>query len=174
MKRQMKSMIIKAPGDDAPLPVRRAFPAKRDPGRLYIGYWSGFKLPKPTPPTGRVRTIPEPPPYEVQVKQWEEEQAHRDGLPDPRDFVDESWDPAERDLVVDYLKTAKTDTRWMGVSFCRFNCGIDEFEMGSRCYTDGTYVWPQGFAHYLEHHAVKPDQSFIDHIRARVAYRQNR
>lgn len=169
----MKSMIIKPPGDDAPKTIRRAFPSKRSPDRLYIGYWNGFKLPRPTPPTGLIRTIPEPPPYEVQVEQWEEEQAYRDGLSDPRDFVDESWDPGERAKVIDYLKNADTFERWMGVSFCRFDCGTNDFSMGSCCYTDGTYVWPQGFAHYLEHHAVKPDQSFIDHVLARLA-RQNR
>jgi hypothetical protein len=26
------------------------------------------------------------------------------------------------------------------------------------------WVWPDGFAHYLQLHAVKPPQEFVDHV----------
>jgi hypothetical protein len=78
----------------------------------------------------------------------------------PQDFV-ESWDEAQRNAVVIYLgRGNKTLYRWRGISRCRF-CGISN---GSQCITDGTYVWPSGFAHYLLEHGVKPDAEFVDHI----------
>ena len=38
--------------------------------------------------------------------------------------------------------------------------------MGSREYTDGTFVWPEGLPHYVEHHQVRLPQEAIDHIRS--------
>lgn len=35
--------------------------------------------------------------------------------------------------------------------------------MGTTCSSDGTFVWPEGFAHYLEEHAVRPPQEFVQH-----------
>lgn len=81
-------------------------------------------------------------------------------LPDPHDFIDKSWDKKERDAVIAYLKSGKRNSSWMGFSTCRI-CGIHN---GTQCLTDGTYIWPQGFAHYVEQHYVKPPQEFIDHV----------
>ena len=37
--------------------------------------------------------------------------------------------------------------------------------MGTKCLTlDGTWVWPEGFAHSIEAHSVRPPQEFIDHL----------
>ncbi len=38
--------------------------------------------------------------------------------------------------------------------------------MGSMCLTDGTYGWPQGFAHYVEAHGVRPPEEFVRHVYA--------
>lgn len=84
-------------------------------------------------------------------------------LPWPGDFIDKDWDPAEKARVVAYLKTGKMVEGWRGISWCRFNCG--EHDMGSTDLGDGTYVWPQGFAHYVEVHNVKPPPEFIEHVR---------
>lgn len=51
-------------------------------------------------------------------------------------------------------------TEGLAWSSCRF-CGEGN---GSACLTDGTYVWPGGFAHYLLNHAVRPPQEFVDHV----------
>lgn len=81
----------------------------------------------------------------------------------PQDYVDKSWDTAQRNAVVEYLDfsaQSKVLYRWRGSSRCRF-CNIRN---GSQCFTDGTYVWPSGFGHYLMEHGVKPPQEFIDHV----------
>jgi hypothetical protein len=50
----------------------------------------------------------------------------------------------------------------MGYSDCRF-CGCNN---GDSDLSDGDYLWPSGFAHYLEAHDVKPPKVFLEHIRA--------
>lgn len=94
-------------------------------------------------------------------------------LPDPRDFVGE-WDSAlERLIVIDYVKNASPIHYWKGWSECRFKCrstgkGLWDkkacLDLGSRCLSDGTYVWPEGFHHYLDAHNVIPPREFIDHV----------
>lgn len=74
--------------------------------------------------------------------------------------VDPSWDPAERALVLAYLKSGKTHEQYRGCSPCRV-CGISN---GSQEFTDNVYVWPEGYAHYVELHDVKPPQEFLEHI----------
>eukprot|EP00904_Undaria_pinnatifida_P009632 jgi/Undpi1/579/HiC_scaffold_10.g04043.m1 len=40
--------------------------------------------------------------------------------------------------------------------------------MGCCTLTDGTYVWPEGLAHYLSEHAVRPPDDFIAHALANL------
>lgn len=83
-------------------------------------------------------------------------------LPHPRDYVDLSWDEGERQDVVAYLQSAYYLYGWMGFSWCRFGCpeGIGAWDM-----TDGTWLFPEGLAHYVAKHAVKPRPEFLEHIR---------
>ena len=114
----------------------------RTAGMKFLGYWTDHGYPR------RLGTKP----------------SERIDLPRPENFVDESWDPAERALVASYLRAGREWEQWRGDSWCRFLCGAS---MGYRDLTDGTYVWPEGFAHYIEEHAVRPPQEFIDHVRGR-------
>jgi spore cortex formation protein SpoVR/YcgB (stage V sporulation) len=82
-------------------------------------------------------------------------------LPDPSNYIDEDWNATERALVIAHLTQGKHWEGWLGQSSCRFGCSLTN---GSTDITDHTYVWPQGFAHYVEAHGVKPSQEFIDHI----------
>lgn len=78
----------------------------------------------------------------------------------PQDFVDPSWDKNQRNAILVHLNNGKSLYRWRGISRCRF-CNQRN---GSQCMTDGTYVWPSGFAHYISEHGVKPALEFIQHI----------
>jgi hypothetical protein len=49
-------------------------------------------------------------------------------------------------------------------SYCRFGCGGNSASMGSRCQTDGEWVWPEGLSHDVEAHSVLLPEDF-----ARVA-----
>ncbi len=115
----------------------------RETGLKFIGYWRGHENPKRWGGMARTPGIE---------------------LPDPRDYVDLHWSRREQMIVAAYLKNGQPWEQWYGMSWCRFGCDIQRSNMGSQDFTDGVYVWPEGFAHYLEKHDVKPPQEFIDHV----------
>jgi hypothetical protein len=84
-------------------------------------------------------------------------------LPIAQQSVDPDWDPKERAATIKYLKDGDTIEQYRGMSTCRF-CGCFN---GSEDVSDGTYVWPSGFAHYLEKHQVKPPKEFLEHVRSK-------
>ncbi len=85
------------------------------------------------------------------------------GLPLPHEWIDTEWDPAERDRIVTYLKAGKELIAWRGNSWCRFEkCPVDYLQ-GYRDLTDGVYVWPEAFPHYVAAHNVKPPEEFLKH-----------
>jgi hypothetical protein len=79
--------------------------------------------------------------------------------PDPTDLVDESWDTAERHMVWSYLSSGTMVAAYMGLSRCRI-CGKDN---GALEFTDGTYQWPEGLAHYVYDHAVRLPSELVEH-----------
>lgn len=88
-----------------------------------------------------------------------------DSLPYPSDRADPAWPEAERRRVLAYLKEhGRVHQSWMGYSRCRI-CGINN---GCHDMTDGSYVWPSGYAHYIEQHTVKPPPHFIAHVLGRT------
>ncbi len=93
-------------------------------------------------------------------------------LPSPKHHVDASWDPLERETVSFYLRGGLSNIRvfakWMGYSWCRFDCDTSDYNMYSACLTDKVYAWPEGFVHYIERHDVRPPQEFVDHVLTRV------
>ena len=96
----------------------------------------------------------------ISVGYWKsDEEPH---LPDPTTLpqIRQSIKP----LVLRYLLYGDTHIRWKGYSHCRFNWGIKDFDMGSTCITDKTYLWPEGLYHYVDKHNVSLPQDFIDHI----------
>ncbi len=82
---------------------------------------------------------------------------------DPRDFVDPSWDPLERSRVARHLSAGRVLASYRGMSWCRMGCAPGS-GMGSRDLTDGVYVWPEGYVHYLLLHAVRPPAEFVRHV----------
>lgn len=96
----------------------------------------------------------------VLIGYWAGERAP--GWPSPAEFVDPGWDADERDVVADYLRRGFVARSYMGVSPCRI-CGQPN---GALELTDGTYVWPDGFAHYVAEHMVRPPQVFVEHVLA--------
>lgn len=103
-------------------------------------------------------------PQLIKVGYWRETSlvgAILSDLPLAQDFVDPSWGSSpERPVVLAYLKNGQVHERWMGWSNCRI-CGAVN---GTKCLTDGVFVWPEGLAHYVEAHSLRPDESFVAHI----------
>jgi hypothetical protein len=103
------------------------------------------------------------------VGYWRSTLEQREGLverlPHPADLVTPGWLAGNRDRIISYLRSGLTFVQWRGLSSCRFDCAIDVFAMGSRCLTDGEWVWPEGLAHYIAHHEVRLPQEFVDGMR---------
>ena len=88
---------------------------------------------------------------------WRNEQ-HPE-YPDPMDLVVESWDAEERHLVWAYLCSGTMIASYMGLSPCRI-CGNHN---GALEFSDGTYQWPEGLAHYVYDHAVRLPPELVEH-----------
>ena len=86
--------------------------------------------------------------------------------PEPQDLVDDSWLEGERELLASYLNPKQNTLGEWGFSWCRFECGITDEEMGSLAFTDGVWIWPQGLAHYIVEHGVTLPDVFVDHARS--------
>ena len=84
------------------------------------------------------------------------------GWPDPVDFVDDTFDGKERWLVAMYLSTGVMLRGFRGHSACRI-CGQRN---GSREFTDGFFLWPEGLAHYLRAHSVRLPVAVLLHCLA--------
>ena len=93
-----------------------------------------------------------------------------------RDLRDESY-PAPQELVgalpeeqrrrlTHYLETGATFEQYFGYAWCRFVCGAAQIDtrLGTRDLTDGTWVWPEGLAHYVREHGVVLPEEFMEHV----------
>lgn len=85
-------------------------------------------------------------------------------LPDPKMFVDPSWDATEREDIARYLDAGEEIVAWRGSSQCRF---CSDLYNGSVCLGDGAFVWPSGLSHYLRVHSVRLPAEFVTHARAK-------
>ena len=86
--------------------------------------------------------------------------------PDPHNFVDTDWDPVERAAVLNYLRGGRQfalgGALQAGFSTCRICDEID----GTKEFTDGAYVWPEGLTHYVAVHDVRLPEEFVAHVLA--------
>lgn len=66
-----------------------------------------------------------------------------------------------REVICKYLAQGTVFETYRGYSWCRFHCGVDSSEMGSREYCDGEWIWPEGLAHYVNAHGILLPEEFI-------------
>lgn len=81
--------------------------------------------------------------------------------PHPKELVDLTWNHDERLAIAAYLKQGISLRGYFGYSYCRFQDGPTEEEMGTDDLTDGVWVWPQGLTHYVLRYSVRLPESFI-------------
>lgn len=94
------------------------------------------------------------------------EEPKEDGLLWPGDLVDPGWDHQLALRVVNYLMNQPVILRYRGFAFCRLCAEV----VGSCDYSDGAYVWPEGFGHYVEQHRVKPPEPFLLHVLSKIGH----
>ncbi len=85
-------------------------------------------------------------------------------LPDPTYHIDHRWDMGERIKVIRYLRDAPKANAKTSEIRCRLKCS-SSLGFGFQTLTDGDFIWPESFAHYVETHGVKPPEDFLQHIR---------
>ena len=81
--------------------------------------------------------------------------------------VDLSWSlSSEARVVRDYVAYhGMVESYEQAYSWCRFSgCEAPRRELGCVTFTDGVFVWPEGYTHYLMRHNVKPPDDFISHV----------
>jgi hypothetical protein len=81
----------------------------------------------------------------------------------PKCLVDANWQSENRGNIVQYLRSASPSCAYLGYSWCRFECGIADHELGDSDLTDDVWCWPSGLAHYVEQHQIKLPDEFVAH-----------
>lgn len=126
----------------------------------------------------------------IEVGFWADPRDPGDDRPVPSRLVDEAWGKTVGARAVAlYARSGFIESFELGYSFCRMNCrrgGLSSKAvivgrnrsssssrmiggqqhnkfMGCCTLTDGKYVWPEGLAHYIAEHAVRPPEDFIQH-----------
>lgn len=114
-----------------------------------------------TPPEV-TRSMPSHPsePFIV-IGYWAEEGDPHGPYPDPHHLVDPGQPRAERFAVVDHLTRGLVARAYAGRSRCRI-CG--DPKNGNLELTDGTFLWPEGLAHYVRDHDVRLPTAFVEHV----------
>jgi len=67
--------------------------------------------------------------------------------------------------VLEYLRRGFVESLEFGYSECRL-CGRGGKALGCLSLCDGTHVWPEGLAHYVEAHGTALPAHFVDHVMA--------
>lgn len=60
-----------------------------------------------------------------------------------------------------YLKGGYPAIHWKGLDHCR----ICKETLGSKCMTDGVWMWPEGMEHYVVRHNIRLPEEFFIHMR---------
>ncbi|HYG77599.1 MAG TPA: hypothetical protein VEK08_21515 [Planctomycetota bacterium] len=89
-------------------------------------------------------------------------------LPHPGMFIKPGWECERRALILNYLRNGAECCSYLGFAYCREECGVADSVLGSSELTDGTYVWPQGLAHYVEAHELALPEYFVEHMARHV------
>ena len=121
-----------------------------------MGFWDRF----------RRKEVDEPLPLEMRkIGFWRTRPDDPEGLlgyPHPASLVDRSWEADRRGRIVDFLRGGHTLAAYLGFSFCRFDdCHLEHSALGTRDFTDGRWVWPEGLGHYVANHGVRLPDAFI-------------
>jgi hypothetical protein len=74
-------------------------------------------------------------------------------LPDPAKLIEILGRVTYDDRIPRYLEAGRSLGFSMGFATCRC-CGVAGPEMGSSDLTDGVWVWPEGFSHYVRSHSL--------------------
>jgi hypothetical protein len=84
-------------------------------------------------------------------------------LPRLADFIDPTWQPEDKKRLIDYLRGAPLALATCA-GFVKCLLCSRQLELGSHR-SDGTWLWPDDLAHYVEEHEVRLPTNLEQHIR---------
>jgi hypothetical protein len=87
--------------------------------------------------------------------------------PAPQELVGEMR-AEDRLRLARYLDAGMIYEMYLGFSWCRFGCGIDQTRMGTKELSDSRWAWPEGLSHYVREHGVLLPEEFIQEALART------
>ena len=90
----------------------------------------------------------------IRIGYWRQKENNNEDLPWPEEG---NLSLDDKKKVTNYLMKGKEHAAWMGCSRCRI-CGKGN---GSTCLTDGKFVYPEGYAHYILYHNITPDERLL-------------
>ncbi|HWV15425.1 MAG TPA: hypothetical protein VN030_08325 [Cellvibrio sp.] len=85
----------------------------------------------------------------------------------PEFLIDGRLTENQKQKIIDYLDAGEKFVGWLGYSSCRFRCGTPDRQMGASDLTDGEWLWPEGFSHYVKAHSIGLPPEFISHMEQR-------
>jgi hypothetical protein len=92
----------------------------------------------------------------------------------PQNIKTKNYSLDLKEKIVDFLRNGNIVTMYLGTSYCRFNCGIPSSEMGNSTLTDGKFIWPEGYCHYIESHNLAVPEFFLQKImKNNFQYKEN-
>lgn len=62
--------------------------------------------------------------------------------------------------IISYLQKGFPVLHWMGYSGCRICCET----LGSKCLSDGFWIWPEKLEHYVDKHNIRLPEEFVRHM----------
>lgn len=82
------------------------------------------------------------------------------------DWKDCSWNPEDKELIINYLKTAPIHMSFShrGDYICKV-CGENMGDFSQR-QSDGVWLWHFSLYHYVSCHNICLPDAFLDHIRS--------
>jgi hypothetical protein len=92
------------------------------------------------------------------VGYWRKHEDSTEDLPWP-DKIRKLPDDIKHKVLL-YLNRGEIKYHWRGFS----NCRICAKANGSVCLTDGIFIWPEGYSHYISEHDVMVDPELLAHI----------
>jgi hypothetical protein len=98
------------------------------------------------------------------VGYWTDTKFHEMKWIDPKHLVDPGWEIARRARIIAYLRSGVFLCSDLGCSYCRFEDGPSDSEMGASELTDGVWVWPVGLVIYVERYHVRLPDEFIEYM----------
>lgn len=83
----------------------------------------------------------------------------------PSIIIDSTWHNEDKAKIIGYLKQGIPFWHDLGYSFCRFEDGPPDDQMGSMDLTDGIWLWPEGLYIYVEKFNIRLPDEFYDHMK---------